>query len=486
MDRPPTTGLRMRRLALLALVAILAAACGSTSKDVTEGAGEAAEAVSGSASPGETPEAVASLAPGTSGGAGSAQPGGGGASGVVPGSKGGKSATGLPLGTGTIKIGFHYSENLDTAYRALGASGSFVNMVSAIESMVRYVNAKGGLGGKKVEPVFHGTDPLVGTFPAQAEAACTHFAQDEKVFAVVSGAVLPDINTAACHAKYRTPLVWSYQYLLDRKTLDGYQDYLYMPHAIAIERYGFYIDSLWESRFLTKSSKIGVFRYDDEQHERFFNTVIKPGLAKYGLVAIDKPMKRPHSAGEAGDVATQASNAMIDLRAKGVEHLLFVPSGGALPLIVGNVANSQNYYPKMAFTSFDIPSFVSDNLSDEQLAGAVALGWMPTNDNYLEQTPKSEALERCFAATGVRHGSVVRFCDGLFFLKDSLDRTPLFDAPGLKRAAYALGSWTRTPWSFGSKIGPNRHDGATAYRLMRFAADCSCFRYTGSNRPVDR
>ena len=156
-----------------------------------------------------------------------------GVTGVVPGSRDGKSASGLPLGTGDIKIGFHYSENLDTAYNALGAQGSFVNMVSAIESMVKYVNANGGLGGKRVVPVFHGTDPLNGTFSAQAEAACTHFAQDEQVFATVQGAVLPDINSAACHEKYQSPLVWSYQYLLDRKTMIDYQDHLYIPQASA-------------------------------------------------------------------------------------------------------------------------------------------------------------------------------------------------------------------------------------------------------------
>jgi hypothetical protein len=153
-------------------------------------------------------------------------------------------------------------------------------------------------------------------------------------------------------------------------------------------------------------------------------------------------------------------------------------------LVVGAVADGQRYYPRYAFTSFDIPFFVTDNMSDEQLAGAVALGWMPTNDTYLPQAPKSAATERCYKATGVRAAAVVRFCDGLFFLKDSLDRTPLFDVPGLKKAGYALGQWTGTPWSFSSKISAGRHDGASAFRLMRFVASCSCFKYEGANEPV--
>ncbi|MEX2393853.1 MAG: hypothetical protein WD826_05175 [Actinomycetota bacterium] len=474
----------LRSVAIAALLVIVAMGCGSTNEkadvaaDASGAAGEAATSESKDAA------AVEDEAASTGSGSSSATVSSGGASGVVPGSTGGKSASGLPLGTGNIKIGFHYSENLDTAYRALGASGSFVNMVGAIESMVKYVNANGGLGGKKVVPIMHGTDPLNGTFPAQAEAACTKFAQDEKVFATVQGAVLPDINSAACHAKYSSPLVWSYQYILDRKSQDLYEDYLYTPQGIAVDRYDFYIDELWKAKFLTKSSKVGLFRYDDPIHKLFLDTVVKPGLKKYGLGVIDKPLRRPQSAGEAGEVGAQAANAIIDFNSKGVDRVLFIPSGGAIPFIVGPVAENQNYFPRYAFTSYDIPTFLTDNLSDTQLEGAVTLGWMPTNDTYLPQAGKSAALERCFKAAGVRSATVVRFCDGLFFLKDSLDRTPLFDVSGLKKAAYALGSSFASPWSMGVKLRPGRHDGATSFKLMRFTASCSCFMYTGSAKPI--
>jgi len=472
-----------RGVALVALLALVAMGCGSTNEraDVAADNGDARR---DTASEGKKKKATGTDEATTASRSSAATVSSGGAAGVVPGSTGGKSASGLPLGTGPIKIGFHYSENLDTAYKALGASGSFVNTVTVIESLVKYVNANGGLGGKKVVPVLHGTDPLNGTFPAQAEAACTKFAQDEKVFATVQGAVLPDINSAACHAKHKSPLVWSYQYILDRKSLDAYEDYLYTPQGVGVDRYDFYIDALWGAKFLTKSSKVALFRYDDPIHKLFLDTVVRPGLKKYGLGVIDKPLRRPQSAGEAGEVGAQAANAVVDLRSKDVDRVLFVPSGGAIPFIVGPVADNQNYFPRYAFTSYDIPTFITDNLSDEQLAGAVTLGWMPTNDTYLPQAGKSAALERCFKAAGVRNASVVRFCDGLFFLKDSLDRTPLFDVAGLKKATYALGGDFASPWTMDVKVGPKRHDGATAYRLMRFTASCSCFTFASGPKPI--
>jgi hypothetical protein len=473
--------MRLRAVAIAVLLGLVAMGCGSTSEksDVARDTGDSKEKAAASGGEDPTTDKVGSASSRSSTATVSS-----GAAGVVPGSTGGKSASGLPLGTGSIKIGFHYSENLDTAYKALGASGSFVNMVSAIESMVKYVNSNGGLGGKKVIPVLHGTDPLNGTFSAQAEAACTKFAQDEKVFATVQGAVLPDINSAACHAKYKSPLVWSYQYILDRKSLDTYEDYLYTPQGIGVDRYDFYVDALWSAKFLTSTSTVAVFRYDDPIHKLFLDTVVKPGLKKHGLGVIDKPLRRPQSAGEAGEVGAQAANAVVDLRSKGVDRVLFIPSGGAIPFIVGPVAENQGYFPRYAFTSYDIPTFITDNLSDEQLAGAVTLGWMPTNDTYLAQAGKSAALERCFKAAGVRSATVVRFCDGLFFLKDSLDRTPLFDVAGLKKATYALGSGFASPWTTGVKVSPGRHDGATAYRLMRFAASCSCFTFAGPAKPI--
>jgi hypothetical protein len=475
----------MKRIALALVLILVAVGCGSTNKkDVADGGDRTAESVTGSSAAPDGTGAPDSTATTTGGKTSATLTGGAGAAGDVPGSKGGKSSSGLPLGTGSIKIGFHYSENLDTAYRALGASGSFVNIVAALESMVKYVNAHGGLGGKKVVPVFHGTDPLIGTFSAQAETACTHFTQDEKVFAVISGAVLPDINMPACHAKYKTPLMWDYQYLLDKAKLNSFGNYLYMPHAIATERYGFYVDALWQSKFITKDTKVGVMRYDDPQHKRFYDTVIKPGLAKHGLVAIDKAVSRPQSAGEAGDTGQQASSAMLDLRSKDVTRVLFVPSGGAIPLITGKVADGQHYYPRYAFTSFDIPNFVTDNMTDEQLAGGVTLGWMPPNDTYLTQLPKNASTERCYKAAGIRSLSVVRFCDGLFLLKDSLDKTPLFNVAGLSEAIHALGDDFKTPWSLSTKMASGRHDGASSFKLMRFSASCSCFKYEGSSKPV--
>ncbi|HYZ92010.1 MAG TPA: hypothetical protein VFA34_06395 [Actinomycetota bacterium] len=474
----------MRRLALALAVLAVAAACSSTSEQSsvrTQDKEAAASRIGDAANDSVQTEPGASSTQSRSRSTGSVS---------APDSTGPRRRANAdvpaPRG-GPIKIGFHYSENIDAAYRAFGAEGEFVDFPVTINKLVDYVNAHGGLGGRKIVPFIYGTDPLNGTFPAQAEEACTYFAEDAKVSFVVSGAILPEDNMPACHAKRGLPLVWSYHYLLGRQAFDRYADYLYMPQMIGTYRFGFYADALASAGYFDRGAKIGLIRYDTAVHKEFADAVIKPGLSRHKQkLTAEAAITKPESASRAGDSASQISSAMLRFRNAGVDHVLFSPSGGAIPLLWGPTSESQGYYPRLAFTSLDIGNFVTDNLSDRQLNRAVYIGWMPAGDTYMQYTPKDDAdLEHCKQATGVRDDTdMVRFCDGLFFLKAAFDRTPSFGVKGLRTAVERLGTAFGSPWSLTTRFAPGRHDGVSSYRLMRFYADCSCFKYVGSPHAV--
>ncbi len=473
-----------RTTAVLVLVLLLAAACSATNNgEVTEQSDT---------------DATTTAAPGAKkdGAATSGLPGGGGTGGgdtraanasdapVVPGNKPGTPG-GLPKGTGSIKIGIHYSKDLDAAYRVFGASGEFFDVEQAVTKMVAYVNARGGLGGKKIVPVFHGTDPLNGTFPEQAERACAFFGDDQNVAYVVSGAVLPDDNMMACHHKRNIPLVWSYHYMTARDTFAKYPN-LYMPHMIGTHRMNFYIDALKQAGYFDKGAKVALIRYDSAVHKEFADKVVKPGLARIGMkLAEEAAIKKPQSAGEAGDAAAQISSAILRFRNAGVSHVLFSPSGGAIPLIWGATADSQNYFPRHAFTSLDIPPFVTDNMSAEQLDRALVVGWMSAEDTYMQYAPKTPQLEECKKASGIKDDNgIVRFCDGLFFIKAALDKTPLYDVAGLRKAVEILGTSYKSPWTITTRFGPGRHDGATSYRMLGYQAACTCFKFVSGPKAI--
>jgi hypothetical protein len=471
---------RLRAGALIAAILLLAVACGSTNDRVDKtSAGDAAAGAS------DAPAASRSAGPAATDAAGRPVAGSSatvGAPGTAPRASDGSTsgATVLPRGTGTIKIGYHYSSDIAAAYAAFGAEGEFVDVEETVTKIVAWVNAHGGLGGKKVQVVFHGTNPLSGSFPSQAEAACTFFAEDAKVAAVISTAILPDDSMPACFARKNTPLVWSYQYLLPRGTFEKYPNTLYMPHNIGSDRMGFYAGALKSSGFFEPGAKYGIVRYDTAVHKEFADRVIRAGMAKLGLKVTDEAaLTKPQSAGDAGATANQAAGAMVRFKNSGIDHILWVPSGGAIPLVWAPTADTQKYFPRSAFTSLDIPNFVDDNMSADQLKRAIVIGWMPPNDTYGKYLPKPKQYNDCKQASGVpdNMSGGAQLCDGLFFLKAAFDKTPQYGVAGLRKAVESLGTGYASPWTISTLLKPGRHDGATSYRLMQFNPACTCFNY---------
>ena len=495
----------MRRLGVLALaVALVAPACSSPkgrSLDVAtmlkKGANETASGgVSGESTvAGET--ATGGTSGGSAAGASAGAAGGsstaGGSSGALPsglaggssGSAGGAGASGSSEAAGTIRIGIHVSKDLQAAYTALGAKGAEGDLTPGITKVVEWINAHGGMAGRKVEAFFHASDPLNGTFDAEGQATCSDFADDKHVFAVVSGAVLPTIVTADCLARKHVPLVWNYHYLVDTPIWQKYLPYLYMPFSMNADRMTFYVDQLASNGFFDQGARVAIVRYDLPQHARFSANVIKPRLAAHNIQLVDEVAVRPpDAASSAGDTGAQISNAILRLRAENVSHIVFVPTGGAVPFLFMSSADGQGYRPRYGMNSLDIPYFVADQAPARQLHGALAVGWSPASDVEREQAPapnRSQAL--CYQLTN-SPGGAQRFCDGLFFLKTALDRAGRVDAASLQNAVESLGNGFEPTFSLADTFARGRHDGASAIRMVAFDDGCGCFRYSGPVIPI--
>ena len=385
---------------------------------------------------------------------------------------------------GAVAIGIHVSEDLQAAYAAFGARGAEGDLRPAIDAVVKWINEHGGMGGRQVTAVYHGSDALNGSFDAQAEAACSFFTEDQPVFAVVSGAVLPSANLPDCMAKKKTPLVWNYHYLVDQAMWDRYRQYLYMPFAFSAERLGpVYADELVAAGFFGSGARVGIVRYDNPQHRRFSETLLRPRLRDRGVNVVEEiALRQPPSAAAAGDTAAQIGNGILRLRGANVSHVVFVPSGGAVPFIFMNEAEGQRYRPRYAMNTLDIPYFVSDQAPASQLDKAIAIGWSPASDTRRPQTPLNDPRKLCYDLTNSH--SAHRFCDGLFFLKAALDRQPVVDVATLQAAVEGMGTAFDPVFSLATRFAPGRHDGASAIRVVAYNVGCECFEYTGPVRPV--
>jgi ABC-type branched-subunit amino acid transport system substrate-binding protein len=396
-----------------------------------------------------------------------------------------RSATNLK--GGRITIGVHFSTDLTAVFTAFGAQPPPSDARPVVLAIIDWINKNGGIGGKAVDAVLHETNPTNGSFDSQAQLACTDFTEDHKVSFVVGGAIMPSFGLAECLAKRNVPLVWEYQYLLDQASFDKYPSHLYQPFTIVGDRMRVYVDGLFSQGFFAKGARIGLLRYDTPVHKKFADGVIKPALASHGLkLTSEIAVRSPASAGGAGDTAGQLSNAVLRLRSANVDHLLFVPTGAAMPFIFGPVAESQGYHARYGLNSLDIPVFLAENLPAAQLRDALAVGWTPAADVFGPDTPnKADPAEaQCFKLTRDHRDFSVRFCDGLFFLRTALEGVAGTTPADLRAAVDRLGTRFDSPYTFSTRFGAGRHDGAAAWRPVAYDEGCKCFRYRGAVTPL--
>lgn len=485
------------KLRTVAIVFVLfAVACSSTSapaKRTTSGdigpTASAAPDVSGSPSAGASPATSGSRSRATvgapGGGAGGGAPGGGGAAAIAPGAPHKLS--------GEIVVGISFISDAGTVFGQFGVNNPGASDTNEeafardLEPLIDYVNARGGLGGRKLVPVYHGVASLRGNFDAQSQETCAAFTEDHHAAAVIHGALIPTYAVADCLKSKGVPLVQQFQIFADDATFAHYGKYLYMPWSISGDRLGVWIDRLVTRGFFAAKAKIGVLRKDEPISKRFLDRVVVPRLAAHGLsVAVDYPIEPITQAGDAGRLAAAENSAILRFKNEGVTNVLMLPSEGVLPLLWGQFAEDQGFRARWSITSYDAPYLTTENNPPSQLALAWPEGWMPQLDliTYRDYPRGNPSEDLCVKLLKPDSGDTTlapfRFCDGVFFLKAAYDKANGFTPDALAAGAESLGTSYRSPWTFTSRIARGRHDGATSMRDLRYVHDCTCFKYTGS------
>lgn len=372
-----------------------------------------------------------------------------------------------------MKVGVHLSAN------AAAASAFGVPLPqhspAKVDAIVKWINTHGGIGGRKVVVAYHTTDPLQGSFDQQAQEACTDLAQDKKVQFAISAAQVYRDSLPACFAQNKVPFVWDVFYPTQRSIVPA--EYLYRPAQPHTDRLGFAIDGLARHGFF-KGARIGIVRYDSAKAKAISDGVFKPALKRHGLaVAAEFGVREPDSAAQASDSAASASSGVLRFRQQGITHVLFVPSGGAIPLLYLAAAESQGYRPKYGFTSLDAPYFIRDSVPRSQLAGAAGAGWGPTVDlgpKRREAQGFSSGSKLCGAiAKGAGYGpeeAPYSYCNMLFFLKAALDGVRGTTSDALA-AAVPQATGFQSSLTFAARFVRGRHDGPAKARVFEFTDD---------------
>lgn len=502
----------------------LADAPGSAAVPQADGLGAAGAGTStsggGLGAPGAPGEVSAPGGAGaTSGGIGRTSTGG--TSGVGSGgTSGGASVTQVGPGvTATsIALGLGYSVNNQAAAAALGASGAGVgggNGKRQWEILLKDLNARGGILGRKLLPVYHVEDASESKSTDEREqVACSDWTQDNKVFAAVASEASPSETLQNCLNKAGVIQLWEDLTRSDARTFARYPYYLetgtlrmdrvaaYWPRALAAQKYF----TGWDTATGKPGAmpvKVGIVSFDDSTTVRAVEQQLKPQLKAVGYPAADwVRIQYPSGAADNGTAISAIQAAELRFASEGITHVLpFDAQGAGIGAFFAQGADSQRYYPRYGLHSgVGAQTLVDAGVWPKtQLNGAVGYGWVPLLDVRLaynpDNGPMSNAARRYCVELMAKGGEdvssaivkrqVITKCDTLRFLKQALEQA----GSGLTREAFALGANRlgtsfQSGMTFGTRFDPQHHDGAVFARNFGYIASCECFQYAGGTARI--
>ena len=513
--RERMTPIRRDRRVLASIVALLLfalVACGSTVADRSQLAnpiGTTPVDEFGNPIPGATGSPGGTFIPG--------QPGsiGGGSGGFIPGTDvpttpSGRNGPGISATK--ISIGIAYCDDEGSLERAIGFDAAASDERRAWEIVIEDTNKRGGIGGRKVEPLFKELPCSSSnqTFADMYEEACTYFTKDHKVFAVMSGqADVP--NYVACVHGAGAVIISTNLTDSDKAFLRSYP-YQIQPAALAVDTMTrVEVAALKAQNYFSSvdpafsNVKVGLIVDDTPNFERTLNTALLPALRQAGITVSDNHIRRIQHLGRLSDigaVSAEISSAVLRFNADRVSHVLFLQAQGVLTLLFLREAESQQYFPRYGLNSQDAGQYVldfsgGDAVSPRNFRNALGVGWYPLLDvprpPISAGPPERTACANLLKAHGYdafgdanAEGIALNVCDEMSFLKLSVTRAgSIVNQTTFLAAVNGIGRRWRSTGSHGpSLLMPSKHDGANVYRYFMFDAGDGYFKYTSPNLEI--
>jgi hypothetical protein len=392
----------------------------------------------------------------------------------------------------TIALGITYCSDCAGTNAAVGAGGEDPGDTRRYsQAALDEVNARGGVLGRKLVPVFHeisASDPV----DVSAQEACETFTKDNKVLIMYfRGDLFYDCGKKA------GILVGA----LAGGTAPTYATFpnVFAPSFVRLERlYDVTVKAMvragWqkpEPKWPT--GKIGLITWDDGEYRFAMKNGYLKAMSQAGLKDEDvRYISVPQNANALADASAAISNAVLSFRDKGIDHVLIgdgpagIFGGCGLTFLFLSNARSQAYSPRYGFNSNNCPDFA--NHPKDQLVGMLGIDGNDSeaaNDQGIAPNP---VRERCYATMKKRGLPVGQdqtrniaglACEYAYFAEAVVKRAPNGTTlPSMIAAAESLGTSYRSPMSFGNRFSPRQHDGAALFRALRWDESCSCNAYT--------
>jgi ABC-type branched-subunit amino acid transport system substrate-binding protein len=381
--------------------------------------------------------------------------------------------------------------NNDAAAGAGVDNGNTFTPRRAYAAVIAEWNARGGVAGRKVEPVYAELASSSSTISTDLERACATFTQDHHVAVVLSSTGYFDEAFMQCLARARIPVVSTDYALGDEQALRSASTLVAATTLTTDERTSQLLQRFSSSGRLTRASRLGVVVEGCPFNQRTYDRTVVPLAKRLGLTIAGHEQTRCfRGIPDLGGQAAELQSVVLRFQSAQVTDVMFVTGGmeGNLMLLFATAAQSQQYHPRYALTSGVSPVVQEGNTPESQLQNAAGVGWLPDVDSDRTKAARPEQLQ-CLGylrRAGMSPSSPVdrtygyTACDSLALLAASL-RLTSGSTTGLLGAVSSLGRGFTSATTYGgtTDFSSGRRTGPATARVFAWHSGCGCFDYTG-------
>ena len=369
----------------------------------------------------------------------------------------------------------------------------------AINAVIDYINANGGMGGRKATATVKSWLGS-GDSPEQGQERCNYFTQDARVTGVVMNSGYQN-NEIPCFKAANTLMADQRLFAHDATQFEANAPYLWLPTYP--EYSGFMKEQLVamkDAGYFDGNTGVLMMPSDDEVSRRTADTVVKPYLTSIGVTKIQTSYVDSTNTGTLGATSTAA---LATGKGAGLNRVIVV-GGARIQAVALSDQQAVGYDSKWGVSTYDNPIFFENNpdsIVSELREGMTGLGFAPAQDVNQDQAPAfpdptNAYQQKCYdiiTAAGAAPPENTRanwrtallYCDGAMFFDAVLDQAAkggTLTAQQFAEAAGKIGATYGSSLGFGSNWAPGVYAGTNQAKVLAWSPECSCMAYSGEVR----
>lgn len=365
---------------------------------------------------------------------------------------------------------------------AFGTPINFGDGRTEVMAVVKDINARGGVGGRKIQPVFAEWNAAGGD-PAR-EQDCAKLIDDGKAQFIVT--VINISSTfVACAAKRGVPVINSSLGAGDEQLYRDFGKFFFSPGMVNLDRESkLLLESLAARKLISPKEKVGVvIDGRDPMYQRVFKNTEEPTLKRLKIPYIS------YTVINEGDV----NNAVLRFSSENVKQVVFIAPNGIIEILFMQAAEQQRFRPMYGMGDSSSAWFVSSTAPREQVRGIQGVGSLPLANVAAPQYPTTPREQRCLDLirkegenNADRHSSITAtvYCEATYAFAHvgALVQGKL--TADAFAAAYPTAGKTYLPLTTFATDLSRGNDSATQYRTLGWSDDCTCVRYLSGPMPI--